>query len=67
MPFEPDYADNDSRAIYEYAVTYFDNDTGKLMIDTLTAYSDSHAMTEAWYECPGQVLNIKRGNYLYNQ
>lgn len=67
MAFEPTYGPNDPMAIYEYAITYFADQTGKLMTDTLVAYSDSHALDEAWYECPGQILRIERGEFLYNQ
>lgn len=60
-------ADAGTLAIYEYAVEYFDDQTGKLISTTLVGYSMGHAYQEATYECLGQILSIKRGQWLYNE
>ena len=54
-------------AIYEYTITFIDDETGETRKDTLVGYSTSHAKEEAWYECSTQILKAKRGEFLYWQ
>jgi len=55
---------NDEREdmVFEYTVTYEDEDTGEIKTDTLDGVSDAHACEEAWYEFSTKIIGVKRGD-----
>ena len=57
----------DDMAIFEYTITFKDDDTGEIKKDCIVGVSDDHAREEAWYECSSDIISVERGEFLYWQ
>jgi hypothetical protein len=53
--------------VYEYIIQYCNWETGIITWDVIAGIDDQHAYEEATYECPGEIISVTKGEFLYTE